>query len=147
MAPVHCAAGSDGEMNFGVTSLAAPNAASSSVATYSLVARLAACVSSSLFHCVPGVGRCLLASATIRLASTANPSPPTRPAPWRRRIVTARMNPRSTIAVRASRVANTSQTDGATSYWGLPTRRQRTEGAVQSWAVDAIGRHRIVLNH
>jgi hypothetical protein len=30
-APVHCAAGSDGEMNLGVTSLAAPNAASSRV--------------------------------------------------------------------------------------------------------------------
>src|SRR4029453_14318253 len=41
MAPVHCAAGSDGETNFGVTSLAAPKAASSSVARYSLTARLA----------------------------------------------------------------------------------------------------------
>ena len=29
IAPVHCAAGSDGDTNFGVTSLAAPNAASS----------------------------------------------------------------------------------------------------------------------
>ena len=28
----------------------------------------------------PGIDRCLLASATIRLASTAKPSPPTRPA-------------------------------------------------------------------
>src|SRR5512133_1921097 len=34
----------------------------------------------SLFHCEPGVDRCLLASATIRLASTTKPSPPTRPA-------------------------------------------------------------------
>jgi hypothetical protein len=41
MAPVHCAAGSDGDTNFGVTSLAAPNAASSSLARYSLVARRA----------------------------------------------------------------------------------------------------------
>src|SRR5262245_52967053 len=81
MAPVHWAAGSDGETNFGLTSLAAPNAASSSVARYSFVARLTACASSSLFHCEPGVDRCLLASATIRLAFTAKPSPPTRPAP------------------------------------------------------------------
>src|SRR5512147_3335219 len=80
MAPVHWAAGSDGETNLGATSLAAPNAASSSVARYSFVARLTACASSSLFHCEPGVDRCLLASATIRLASTAKPSPPTKPA-------------------------------------------------------------------
>src|SRR5215510_1430694 len=76
-----CLECADGEMNFGVTSLAAPNAASSSVARYSLVARLTARPSSSLFHCEPGVDRCLLASATIRLASTAKPSPPTKPAP------------------------------------------------------------------
>src|SRR5262245_993743 len=44
MAPVHCAAGSDGETNFAVTSLAAPNAASSRVARYSFTARLATCV-------------------------------------------------------------------------------------------------------
>src|ERR1700740_2558427 len=80
MAPVHWAAGSDGETNFGGTLLAAPNAASSSVARYSLVARLTASASSSLFHRGPGVDRCLLASATIRLASTAKPSPPTKPA-------------------------------------------------------------------
>jgi len=40
-APVHCAAGSDGETNFGFTSLAAPKAASSGVARYSRTARLA----------------------------------------------------------------------------------------------------------
>src|ERR1700690_1270412 len=80
MAPVHCAAGSDGETNFGVTSLAAPNAASSRVARYSFVARLACCASSFLFHSDPGIDRRLLASAAIRLASTAKPSPPTRPA-------------------------------------------------------------------
>jgi hypothetical protein len=34
-APVHCAAGSEGETNFGWTSVAAPNAASFSVARYS----------------------------------------------------------------------------------------------------------------
>ena len=39
---VHCAAGSDGEMNFGLTSLAALKAASSRVARYSLTVRLAA---------------------------------------------------------------------------------------------------------
>src|SRR4029077_12086745 len=80
MAPVHCAAGSDGDTNFGVTLLAAPNAASSSVARYSFAARLTSCESSSLLHSAPGIDRCLLASATIRLASTAKPSPPTRPA-------------------------------------------------------------------
>ena len=31
-------------------------------------------------HSAPGIDRCLLASATIKLASTAKPSPPTRPA-------------------------------------------------------------------
>ena len=35
-----------------------------------LVARLTAFTSSSLFHCGPGIDRCLLASAIIRLAST-----------------------------------------------------------------------------
>src|SRR3954467_2265077 len=39
-APVHCAAGSDGETNFGTTSLAAPHAPSSRVARYSFTARL-----------------------------------------------------------------------------------------------------------
>src|SRR6516162_5812715 len=96
MAPVHCAAGSDGETNFGVTSQAVSRAtqeylarlddaafaaASSSLARYSWVARLTACASSSLLHRLPGIDRCLLASATTRLASTAKPSPPTRPAP------------------------------------------------------------------
>ena len=69
-----------GDTNFGVTSLAAPNAASSSLARYSLVVWLTAWASSSLLHCFPGIDRCLLASATIKLASTAKPSPPTRPA-------------------------------------------------------------------
>src|SRR4029079_8402733 len=34
----------------------------------------------AVFHCAPRIDRCLLASATIRLASTAKPLPPTRPA-------------------------------------------------------------------
>src|SRR5580704_6233833 len=80
IAPVHCAAGSDGETNFGVTSLAAPNAASSRVVRYSLTARLAVSPACVFFHSVPGIERCLLASATIKLASTANPSPLTSPA-------------------------------------------------------------------
>jgi hypothetical protein len=33
-----------------------------------------------LFHSEPEIDRCFLASAAIRLASTANPSPPTNPA-------------------------------------------------------------------
>lgn len=39
MAPVHCAAGSDGETNFGSTPVAAPQAASSSVSRYSRIDR------------------------------------------------------------------------------------------------------------
>jgi hypothetical protein len=61
--------GSDGEMNFGVTSLAAPQAASSSVAKYSRTARHASGPSLSTLHASPGVERCLFASAAIRLAS------------------------------------------------------------------------------
>src|SRR4029453_5984075 len=71
----HCAAGSDGETNFGVTSLAAPKAASSSVARYSFMARLAVPGVHVFFHSEPGTDRCVLASATIRLASTAKPRP------------------------------------------------------------------------
>src|SRR5262245_18490169 len=67
-------------MNFGGTSLAAPKAASSRVARYSFTARLASLTARSLFHSAPGIERCLLASAAIKLASTANPSPPTSPA-------------------------------------------------------------------
>src|SRR6185503_19320537 len=80
MAPVHCAAGSDGEINFGVTLLAAPNAALSRDARYSLIARLAVSGALVFFHSLPGIDRCLLASAAIRLASTAKPSPLTSPA-------------------------------------------------------------------
>ena len=58
MAPVHCAAGSDGETNFGVTSLAAPNAASLRVARNSFTARLAVCGSRSLFPLLPVIERC-----------------------------------------------------------------------------------------
>ena len=49
-APVHWAAGSDREMNFGVTGEAAPNAASSSVARYSRAARPAFSLISSGFQ-------------------------------------------------------------------------------------------------
>ena len=45
-APVHCAAGSDFETNFGLTSLAAPQAASSSVSRYSLTERRVAAIAS-----------------------------------------------------------------------------------------------------
>src|SRR5262249_16945143 len=80
IAPVHWAAGSDGETSFGLTSLAAPKAASSRLARYSLTARLVTLAAHSLFHSAPGIERCLLASAAIKLPSTANPSPPTSPA-------------------------------------------------------------------
>src|SRR3972149_5709890 len=74
MAPVHCAAGSDGEMNFGTTSVAAPKAASSSVARYSFTAWFAVAGSRSLLHSDPGIERPLLASASIRV-----PPPPPHP--------------------------------------------------------------------
>jgi hypothetical protein len=66
--------------NFGTTSLAAPHAVSSRVARYSFTARLDLLGSRSLRQSCPAIERCLLASAAIRLASTATPSPPTRPA-------------------------------------------------------------------
>lgn len=47
---VHCAAGSEGEPNFGVTPLAAPKAASFSVSRYSRTARLAVSRLRSLFQ-------------------------------------------------------------------------------------------------
>jgi hypothetical protein len=49
-APVNCAAGPEGEANFGWTSVAAPKPASLSLARYCLTARLAAAGSTSLFH-------------------------------------------------------------------------------------------------
>src|SRR5580704_18137185 len=70
-APVHWAARSDREMNFGVTGDAAPKAASSSVARYSRTARQTLSLTSSGFHSSLGTERCLFASAAIRLASTA----------------------------------------------------------------------------
>ena len=67
-------------MNFGVTGEAAPNAASSSVARYSRAVRTALSLSLlSGFQSLLGTDRCLLASAAIKLASTAKASPPTIP--------------------------------------------------------------------
>src|ERR1700745_4329946 len=66
-------------MNFGGTGDAVAKAASSSVARYSLAARQALSLTSSGFHSTLGNERCLLASAAIKLASTANPSAPTSP--------------------------------------------------------------------
>jgi hypothetical protein len=71
-------------MNFGVTGDAAPNAALSKVARYSRAARTAFSLISSGFHSRLGTDRCLLASAAIRLASTANPSALTRPSAMHR---------------------------------------------------------------
>ena len=61
---------------FGVTAVADPNAASSKAATYSLTARLAF---SGALQVAPSIPLWLLASALIRLPSTAKPSPPTNP--------------------------------------------------------------------
>src|SRR5262249_48751392 len=91
------AAGSGGETNFGLTSLAAPKAASARVARYSFTARLAVCGSRFLSQSRPGIERCLLASATIRLAATAKPSPPTKPAPMH--ASTTRSNARGKTAL------------------------------------------------
>jgi hypothetical protein len=66
-------------MNFGVTGDAAPNAALSKVARYSRAARTAFSLISSGFQSLLGTERCLFASAAMRLASTANPSAPTKP--------------------------------------------------------------------
>ena len=60
-------------MNFGATGDAAPNAASSRVARYSCATRTAFSLISSGFQSLLETERCLLASATMRLASTANP--------------------------------------------------------------------------
>src|SRR3954447_23262758 len=60
-------------MHFGVTSVAAPNAASSRTARYSSTARLAA---SGGRPAAPSTRVRSLASAWIKLASTAKPSPP-----------------------------------------------------------------------
>jgi len=82
LAAVQRAAESTGEMNLGVTGVAPLNAASSSTARYSLIARLDA---SGGRPGSPGTLRSRLASALIRLASTAKPSPPTRPSKMHRR--------------------------------------------------------------
>jgi hypothetical protein len=66
-------------MNFGITGDAAPNAASSEVAKYSCSARVAVSLISSGFHSRSGTDRCLLSSAAIGLAQTANPSALTKP--------------------------------------------------------------------
>ena len=71
-------------MNFGVTGEAAPNAAPSRVARYSCAARVAGSLISSGFHSRLGTDRCLLASAAIKLASTANPSALTKPSTMHR---------------------------------------------------------------
>jgi hypothetical protein len=60
------------------------NAALSKVARYSRVARAAVSLISSDFHSRLGIDRCLLGSAAIKLASTANPSALTRPSATQR---------------------------------------------------------------
>jgi hypothetical protein len=80
-AAVHRVVGSADAMNFGVTSLSAPNIASSSTARYSSTARPAA------FGGRPAVPSMRVRSpalAWIKLASTAKPSPPTRPSQMQR---------------------------------------------------------------
>src|SRR5262245_11027570 len=66
-----------------------------------LTARLAASASRFLSQSLPGIERCLLASATIRLASTAKPSPPTNPAAMH--VATTRSNTRRKILLSRNR--------------------------------------------
>src|SRR5215213_2543911 len=82
---VHCAAGSDLEMNFGTVSLAAPQAASSRVSRYSRTDRRVLAMASQSTSSDPAAERCLLASAAIRLASTAKAAPSTNPSAMQRR--------------------------------------------------------------
>jgi hypothetical protein len=81
-AAVHRAAGSTGAKYFGVTGVAAPKAASSNAPRYSRTARRDRTGSSASTPCTP-LWR--FASALIRLASTAKPSPPTNPSAMQRR--------------------------------------------------------------
>jgi hypothetical protein len=78
-------------MNFGVTALAAPNAASPRTARYSSTARLAA---SGGRPAAPSTRVRSPASAVIKPASTAKPSPPTKPSS-RQRCSTVSNNRRS----------------------------------------------------
>jgi hypothetical protein len=56
----------------------------SSVSRYSCTERRVAPSADQSRACEPGIERCLLASAAIRVASTAKPSPPTRPSSMQR---------------------------------------------------------------
>jgi hypothetical protein len=72
-------------MNFGTVSLAAPQAASSRVSRYSRTDRRVLATASQSTSSDPAEERCLLASAAIRLASTAKAVPSTNPSAMQRR--------------------------------------------------------------
>src|SRR5476649_2332576 len=72
-------------MNFGTVSLAAPQAASSRVSRYSRTDRRVLATASQSTSSDPAAERCLLASAAIRLASTAKAAPSTSPSAMQRR--------------------------------------------------------------
>src|SRR5271168_1166093 len=72
-------------MNFGTVSLAAPQAASSRVSRYSRTERRVLALTSQSTSSDPAAERCLLASAAIRLASTAKAAPSTSPSAMQRR--------------------------------------------------------------
>src|SRR5712675_194343 len=72
-------------MNFGTVSLAAPQAASSRVSRYSPTDRRVLAMASQSTSSDPAAERCLLASAAIRLASTAKAAPSTSPSAMQRR--------------------------------------------------------------
>src|ERR1700704_5458279 len=72
-------------MNFGTVSLAAPQAASSRVSRYSRTDRRVLAMASQSTSSDPAAERCLLASAAIRLASTAKAAPSTSPSAMQRR--------------------------------------------------------------
>src|SRR5438309_12042631 len=71
-------------MNFGTVSLAAPQAASSRVSRYSRTDRRVLAMASQSTSSDPAAERCLLASAAIRLASTAKAAPSTSPSAMQR---------------------------------------------------------------
>jgi hypothetical protein len=82
-APVYCAAGSHGDTNLGVTSVAAPQAASSRVARYSRTEREAVSGSRCLFQSEPGMALAI-GIGFDEAGVDRDPSPPTWPSAMHR---------------------------------------------------------------
>ena len=94
-------------VNLGWTSLAAPNAVSSSVSRYSRTARPASAgLMVDASHSSFGVEFCLFASASIRLASTAMRCPLARPRSMQRATVVPNKCRRSSLSRNAPQYGN-----------------------------------------